>query len=128
MKRHVVMLFQPVTLQCQYQTSDTNPPLITWKYKSFCRDPIEMALSPSSSDNALAQSNPNYDPVTECPDIQRTVLIVASKRISVTLAAEYQGRKISIINSECILLSMLLQNPLLPISVCFVSWFENIVF
>ncbi|XP_012684170.2 lipolysis-stimulated lipoprotein receptor isoform X2 [Clupea harengus] len=98
-KRHVVMLFQPVTLQCQYQTSDTNPPLITWKYKSFCRDPIEMALSPSSSDNALAQSNPNYDPVTECPDNQRTVRIVASKRISVTLAAEYQGRKISIINN-----------------------------
>lgn len=99
-KRYVVILFQPVTLKCQYQTSDPNPPLITWKYKSYCKDPIEMAMNPSSSDNAIAQANPNYDPVIECPDNQRTLRIVASKRISTTLGAEYQGRRISIINSE----------------------------
>lgn len=98
-KRYIVILFQPVTLQCQYQTSDPNPPLITWKYKSYCRDPIEMALNPSSSENALAQANPNYDPVIECPDRDRTVHIVASKRIAVTLGTEYQGRRISIINN-----------------------------
>ncbi|KAG5271946.1 hypothetical protein AALO_G00185980 [Alosa alosa] len=97
-KRYVVILFQPVTLQCQYQTSDLNPPLITWKYKSYCKDPIAMALNPSSSDSALAQANPNYDPVIECPDSQRTVRIVASKRISVTLGSDYQGRRISITN------------------------------
>lgn len=99
-KRYVVILFQPVTLQCQYQTSDPNQPLVTWKYKSFCRDPIDMALNPSSSDNALSQTNPNYDPVTECPDNQRTVRIVATKQLSVTLGKEYQGRRISINNSE----------------------------
>ncbi|XP_063055812.1 lipolysis-stimulated lipoprotein receptor isoform X2 [Engraulis encrasicolus] len=98
-KRYVVILFQPVTLQCQYQTSDPNQPLVTWKYKSFCRDPIDMALNPSSSDNALSQTNPNYDPVTECPDNQRTVRIVATKQLSVTLGKEYQGRRISINNN-----------------------------
>lgn len=98
-KRYVVILFQPVTLNCQYQTSDPNPPLITWKYKSYCKDPIEMAMNPSSSDNAIAQANPNYDPVIECPDNQRTLRIVASKRISTTLGTEYQGRRISIINN-----------------------------
>lgn len=65
-----------------------------------------MALNPSSSDNALAQANPNYDPVIECPDNQRTVRIVASKRISVTLGSDYQGRRISITNSEWILLNV----------------------
>ncbi|XP_028986024.1 LOW QUALITY PROTEIN: lipolysis-stimulated lipoprotein receptor [Betta splendens] len=98
-KKYVVILFQPATLTCNFQTSATQPPLITWKYKSYCVDPIQAALNPSSASNALAQSNPNYNPVTECPDSQRTVRIVASKQGSaVTLGAEYQGRKISIVN------------------------------
>lgn len=100
-KRYVVILFQPVTLVCNYQTSSTSQSTtVLWKYKSYCRDPVTAALNPSSADNILAQNNPNYDPNIECADSQRTVRSVASKSNgAVTLAPEYQGRKISIINN-----------------------------
>ncbi|XP_061103279.1 lipolysis-stimulated lipoprotein receptor isoform X2 [Conger conger] len=99
-KKYVVILFQPVTLICNYQTSSTQPPLVTWRYKSYCRDPIQAALNPSSADNALSQANPNYNPNIECADSQRTVRTVASKQGSaVTLADYYQGRKISFLNN-----------------------------
>lgn len=102
-KRYIVILFQPVTLQCNYQTSSTQPPIITWKYKSYCRDPIQAALNPSSAENIISQNNPNYDPNIECADNQRTVRTVASKQTNaVTLGPYYQGRKISIINSKLI--------------------------
>ncbi|XP_052432903.1 lipolysis-stimulated lipoprotein receptor isoform X2 [Carassius gibelio] len=96
--RYVVILFQPVTLSCDFSTTATNAPVVTWKYKSYCRDPIQAALNPSSADNAIAQSNPNYNPNIECADSARTVRIVASKETTVTLAKEYQGRQISITN------------------------------
>nr|XP_046255307.1 lipolysis-stimulated lipoprotein receptor isoform X2 [Scatophagus argus] len=99
-KRYVVILFQPVTLTCDFQTTATQPPVVTWRYKSYCRDPVQAALNPSSADNILSQNNPNYDPNIECADSQRTVRIVASKQSSsVSLGKEYQGRKISIINN-----------------------------
>lgn len=98
-KRYVVILFQPVTLQCDFTTTATVPPLITWRYKSFCRDPIQAALNPSSTDNALSQIGANYNPNIECSDSSRTVRIVASKQNTVTLGQEYQGRKISMINN-----------------------------
>ncbi|XP_022074284.2 lipolysis-stimulated lipoprotein receptor isoform X1 [Acanthochromis polyacanthus] len=99
-KRYIVILFQPVTLNCNYQTTATQAPVVTWKYKSYCRDPIQAALNPSSAENILSQNNPNYDPNIECADSQRTVRIVASKQgNAVTLGTEYQGRKISIMNN-----------------------------
>ncbi|XP_067306487.1 lipolysis-stimulated lipoprotein receptor isoform X4 [Pseudorasbora parva] len=94
--RYVVILFQPVTLRCGFSTSATSPPLITWKYKSYCRDPIQAALNPSSADNAISNTNPNYNPNIECADSLRTVRIVASKQNAVTLGSEYQGRQVSI--------------------------------
>ncbi|XP_051535547.1 lipolysis-stimulated lipoprotein receptor-like isoform X2 [Myxocyprinus asiaticus] len=97
--RYVVILFQPVTLRCEFTTTSTSPPLITWKYKSYCKDPIQAALNPSSADNAIAQSNPNYNPNIECADSFRTVRIVASKQTEVTLGKDYQGRQISITNN-----------------------------
>ncbi|CAN9513886.1 unnamed protein product [Ophioblennius macclurei] len=98
-KKYVVILFQPVTLTCNYQTTATQPPVVTWKYKSYCRDPISAALNPSSADNILAQNNPNYDPNIECSDSQRTVRIIASKQgNAITLGKDYQGRKLSILN------------------------------
>lgn len=100
-KRYIVILFQPVTLTCNYQSSATQLPVVTWRYKSYCRDPIQAALNPSSADNILSQNNPNYDPNIECADSQRTVRIVASKQGgAVSLGTYYQGRKISIQNSE----------------------------
>ncbi|CAJ1062803.1 lipolysis-stimulated lipoprotein receptor isoform X2 [Xyrichtys novacula] len=99
-KRHIVILFQPVTLTCAYQTTATQPPVVTWRYKSYCRDPIQAALNPSSAENILSQNNPNYDPNIECADSQRTVRIVASKQgNAVTLGSYYQGRKISVLNN-----------------------------
>ncbi|XP_056237474.1 lipolysis-stimulated lipoprotein receptor isoform X1 [Seriola aureovittata] len=99
-KRYIVILFQPVTLTCNYQTTATQSPVVTWTYKSYCRDPVQAALNPSSADNILSQNNPNYDPNIECADSQRTVRIVASKQGSgVSLGTEYQGRKISIMNN-----------------------------
>lgn len=102
-KRYVVILFQPVTLTCQYQTTATQLPIVTWKYKSYCRDPVQAALNPSSADNILSQNNPNYNPTIECADNQRTVRIVASKQgTAVTLGPEYQERKISITGSKLV--------------------------
>ncbi|XP_035862122.1 lipolysis-stimulated lipoprotein receptor isoform X2 [Sander lucioperca] len=99
-KRYIVILFQPVTLTCNYQTTASQPPVVTWKYKSYCQDPIQAALNPSSASNVLSQNNPNYNPNIECADSQRTVRIVASKQSNaVTLGSEYQGRKISILNN-----------------------------
>lgn len=99
-KRYIVILFQPVTLNCQFQTTATQSPVVTWKYKSYCRDPVQAALNPSSAENILAQNNPNYNPNIECSDSQRTVRIVASMQNgAVTLGKEYQGRKVSIINN-----------------------------
>ncbi|XP_034030053.1 lipolysis-stimulated lipoprotein receptor isoform X2 [Thalassophryne amazonica] len=99
-KRYIVILFQPVTLKCTYQTTSTQPPIVTWTYKSYCRDPIQAALNPSSAENILSQNNPNYDPNIECADSQRTVRIVASKQgDAVTLGKDYQGRKVSFLNN-----------------------------
>ena len=104
-KRYIVILFQPVTLQCNYQTTATGtPPVVTWRYKSYCRDPIQAALNPSSAENVLSQNNPNYDANIECNDNLRTVRTVVSKQgSSVTLGPDYQGRKISVMNSEWLL-------------------------
>ncbi|KAM5132297.1 lipolysis-stimulated lipoprotein receptor isoform 2-T2 [Mantella aurantiaca] len=101
---NVVILFQPVTLQCNYQTSSLQPPIITWKYKSFCRDRIADAFNPTSQDtqinNQLQAANPGFNPYVECQDTARTVRIVATKQLnSVTLGDYYMGRKITITNN-----------------------------
>ncbi|RVE63063.1 hypothetical protein OJAV_G00163060 [Oryzias javanicus] len=96
-KRFIVILFQPVTLRCNFQTTASQHPVVMWKYKSYCRDPVQAALNPNSADNIIAQNNPNYNPTIECGDSQRTVRTVASKQgEAVTLGKDYTGRKISI--------------------------------
>lgn len=102
---HVVILFQPVTLPCTYQLTTTpTAPIVIWKYKSFCRDRIADAFSPTSADNQLnaqlAAGNPGYNPYVECQDSMRTVRVVATKQGSaVTLGDYYQGRRITITGS-----------------------------
>uniref|UniRef100_A0A670IK88 Lipolysis stimulated lipoprotein receptor n=1 Tax=Podarcis muralis TaxID=64176 RepID=A0A670IK88_PODMU len=101
---NVVILFQPVTLQCNYQTSATQPPIVTWKYKSYCRSRLADAFNPSSQDsqitNQLQQNNPGYNPYVECQDNSRTVRVVATKQgNAVTLGDFYQGRRITITNN-----------------------------
>ncbi|XP_060144803.1 lipolysis-stimulated lipoprotein receptor isoform X2 [Globicephala melas] len=99
---HVVILFQPVTLPCSYQSTTTpTAPIVIWKYKSFCRDRLADAFSPASVDNQLnaqlAAGNPGYNPYVECQDSVRTVRVVATKQgNAVTLGDYYQGRRITI--------------------------------
>lgn len=101
---NVVILFQRITLQCNYQTSSTIPPIVTWKYKSFCRDRVTDALSPNSQGSQIStqvqQNNPGYNPYVECQDSARTVRTIATKQGStVTLGDFYQGRRITITNN-----------------------------
>nr|XP_020667544.1 lipolysis-stimulated lipoprotein receptor isoform X1 [Pogona vitticeps] len=101
---NVVILFQPVTLQCNYQTSATQPPIVLWKYKSYCRSRLADAFNPSSQEtlvtNQLQQTNPGYNPYVECQDNTRTVRVVATKQgNTVTLGEFYQGRRITITNN-----------------------------
>ena len=102
---HVVSLFQPVTLPCNYQsTATTTVHIVIWKYKSFCRDRIADAFSPASVDNQLsaqlAAGNPGYNPYVECQDSARTIRVVATKQgNAVTLGDFYQGRRITITGS-----------------------------
>ncbi|KAJ0056413.1 hypothetical protein NL108_006892 [Boleophthalmus pectinirostris] len=90
-------LFASVTLRCDYSTSSgTQDVLVTWKYKSFCKDPVLEYYSTSyQSAQQLGQ-----DPSNDCPDSQRTVRIVVQKRGAnePTLGAEYRNRKITILN------------------------------
>ncbi|XP_078499761.1 lipolysis-stimulated lipoprotein receptor isoform X3 [Lissotriton helveticus] len=101
---NVVILFQPITLQCNYQTSALQPPVVIWKYKSYCRSRLTDALNPTSQDtqiNSVLQANsPGYNPYVECQDSTRTVRVVATKQGSaVTLGDFYQGRRITITNN-----------------------------
>nr|XP_042124181.1 lipolysis-stimulated lipoprotein receptor isoform X2 [Peromyscus maniculatus bairdii] len=99
---HVVILFQPVTLPCTYQMSNSiSSPIVIWKYKSFCRDRVADAFSPASVENQinaqLVAGNPGYNPYVECQDSVRTVRVVATKQgNAVTLGDYYQGRRITI--------------------------------
>ncbi|XP_039181529.1 lipolysis-stimulated lipoprotein receptor isoform X1 [Crotalus tigris] len=100
---NVVILFQPVTLQCNYQTTATQPPIVLWKYKSYCRSRLADAFNPNSQDtvinNQLQANNPGYNPYVECQDNSRTVRVVATKQgNTVTLGEFYQGRRITITN------------------------------
>uniref|UniRef100_UPI00358F562B lipolysis-stimulated lipoprotein receptor-like isoform X1 n=1 Tax=Myxine glutinosa TaxID=7769 RepID=UPI00358F562B len=101
----VVMLFQPVRLRCQFSSSTSagTEPIVTWKYKSFCRDRIADAFNPSSSavqiNSQMHKEGSKYNIYTDCPDSSREVRNIATKQgTSVTLGAEYQARAITIID------------------------------
>ncbi|NWH43459.1 LSR protein, partial [Fregata magnificens] len=89
--RTVALLFQPVLLRCQYQTVALDPPIVTWKYKSFCPTP--------QGDNGVVTSPGDVPDVTSpCPDAARTVRIVATKQGGVvTLGDFYRGRSVTIL-------------------------------
>uniref|UniRef100_A0A8C5Q9E4 Ig-like domain-containing protein n=1 Tax=Leptobrachium leishanense TaxID=445787 RepID=A0A8C5Q9E4_9ANUR len=99
----IVFWTSKITLQCNYQTTALQPPIVQWKYKSFCRDRIADAFSSNSQDaqinNQLQQANPGYNPYVECQDSARTVRTVATKQgNTVTLGDFYQGRRITVDN------------------------------
>lgn len=91
------MLFGSVILRCDYSTS-ANPQdvLVTWRYKSFCKDPVLEYYSTAYQ----AALQLGQDPANDCPDRQRTVRTVIQKRgiNEPILGADYRERKITIQN------------------------------
>ncbi|XP_043929024.1 immunoglobulin-like domain-containing receptor 2 isoform X2 [Protopterus annectens] len=103
-KKKVAMLFQPVVLHCQFTTTDINPPVVQWKYKSYCKDRTKDAFGFSDPmGTAVSQVNElsvGWDPHLDCLDKSRTVRIVASKQDSaITLGDYYKDREVTIINN-----------------------------
>ncbi|KAM3876891.1 immunoglobulin-like domain-containing receptor 1 [Diretmus argenteus] len=91
-------LFASVTLRCDYSTSASiQDVLLTWKYKSFCKDPVLEYYS-TAYQSALQLGQ---DPANDCPDRQRTVRTVVQKRGNneAILGPEYRERKISVQNN-----------------------------
>ncbi|XP_041662206.1 immunoglobulin-like domain-containing receptor 1 [Cheilinus undulatus] len=90
-------LFASVILRCDFSTS-ANPQdvLVTWRYKSFCKDPVLEYYSTAYQ----AALQLGQDPSNDCPDNQRTVRTVIQKRglNEPILGAEYRERKITIQN------------------------------
>ncbi|XP_016144083.1 immunoglobulin-like domain-containing receptor 1b [Sinocyclocheilus grahami] len=96
-ERHT-MLFASVTLRCDYSTTaNLQDVLVTWRYKSFCLDPVLEYYSAAYQ----AALGLKQDPANDCPDSQRTVRIVIQKRglNEAILGTEYRDRKIYVQNN-----------------------------
>ncbi|KAM4744404.1 uncharacterized protein FYW61_000497 isoform 2-T2 [Anableps anableps] len=113
-KRYAI-LFQSVVLPCQYTSVSTQPAMVKWIYKSYCRDRTRDSFSfPDSLSGGLGggglQSGSGgvsggYETGTtashlDCSDNRRTVRNVASiSGSSVTLSEFYKNRDVTIINT-----------------------------
>ncbi|XP_020640585.3 immunoglobulin-like domain-containing receptor 1 isoform X1 [Pogona vitticeps] len=97
-------LFASVILRCDYSTSaPLQDVVVTWRYKSFCKDPILDYYSFAyQASLALGQ-----DPSNDCNDNQREVRIVAQKRgqNEPVLGVDYSQRKITIRNKADLVIS-----------------------
>uniref|UniRef100_A0A8C5TAH6 Immunoglobulin like domain containing receptor 1 n=1 Tax=Malurus cyaneus samueli TaxID=2593467 RepID=A0A8C5TAH6_9PASS len=97
-------LFATVILKCDYSTSaQLQDVVVTWRYKSFCKDPIFDYYSVSyQAGLALGQ-----DPSDDCNDSQRKVRIVIQKfgQKDPVLGVDYQQRKITIQNRADLVIS-----------------------
>ncbi|XP_055733548.1 immunoglobulin-like domain-containing receptor 1b [Salvelinus fontinalis] len=90
-------LFASVIIRCDYSTSaNAQEVLVTWRYKSFCKDPVLEFYSTAYQ----AALQLGQDPANDCPDRQRTIRTVIQKKGTneATLGSEYRERKISIQN------------------------------
>ncbi|XP_019404348.1 PREDICTED: immunoglobulin-like domain-containing receptor 1 [Crocodylus porosus] len=96
-KKRYTMLFASVTLQCDYSTSaQLQDVIVTWRFKSFCKDPVFDYYSASyQAGLALGQ-----DPSDDCNDSQREVRNIIQKRgqNEPVLGMDYRQRKITIQN------------------------------
>ncbi|XP_038139193.1 immunoglobulin-like domain-containing receptor 2 isoform X3 [Cyprinodon tularosa] len=109
-KRYAI-LFQSVVLPCQYTSVSTQPAMVKWIYKSYCRDRTRDSfnLPDSLSGGGLQGGNVGtgrrYETGTtashlDCSDNRRTVRNVASiSGSSVTLSEFYKNRDVTIINT-----------------------------
>ncbi|VFV33404.1 immunoglobulin-like domain-containing receptor [Lynx pardinus] len=92
-----VTLFASVVLKCDYTTSaQLQDVVVTWRFKSFCKDPIFDYYSASYQ----AALSLGQDPSNDCNDSQREVRIVAQRRgqNEPVLGVDYRQRKITIQN------------------------------
>ncbi|KAJ8350876.1 hypothetical protein SKAU_G00260060 [Synaphobranchus kaupii] len=97
-ERKFAMLFQEVTLQCQYSSPSTQVPVVQWWYKSYCRDRTQDAFT-FTENLGIQGSELGSSSQLDCSDSARTVRPVASGQgSSMTLAEHYKGRDIAIIN------------------------------
>ncbi|XP_050977567.1 immunoglobulin-like domain-containing receptor 1a [Labeo rohita] len=90
-------LFASVTLRCDYSTSaQLQNVVVTWRYKSFCKDPVLDYYSTAYQSSLQL----GRDPANDCVDSQRTIRTVAQKLGSneAVLGVEYRDRKIYIQN------------------------------
>ncbi|KAK2908422.1 hypothetical protein QQF64_001748 [Cirrhinus molitorella] len=90
-------LFASVTLRCDFSTSaQLQNVVVTWKYKSFCKDPVLDYYSTAYQSSLQL----GRDPANDCVDSQRTIRTVAQKLGSneAVLGVEYRDRKIYVQN------------------------------
>ncbi|XP_032889279.1 immunoglobulin-like domain-containing receptor 1 isoform X2 [Amblyraja radiata] len=90
-------LFSSIALRCDYSTSSQlQDVVVTWRFKSFCKDPIFEYYSSAY----IAMLSMGQDPSNDCQDEQRKVRIVVQKRgqNEAILGNEYRQRKITIQN------------------------------
>ncbi|XP_034069567.1 immunoglobulin-like domain-containing receptor 1b isoform X1 [Gymnodraco acuticeps] len=90
-------LFASVIILCDYSTSaNAQDVLVTWRFKSFCKDPVLDYYSTAYQ----ASLQLGQDPANDCPDRQRTVRTVIQKRgtSEPMLGADYRERRITIQN------------------------------
>ncbi|XP_060924830.1 immunoglobulin-like domain-containing receptor 1 [Limanda limanda] len=97
-------LFASVILRCDYSTSaNLQDVLVTWRFKSFCKDPVLEYYS-TAYQSALQLGQ---DPANDCPDRQRTVRTVIQKKggNEPILGSEYRERRISMQNKADLVLN-----------------------
>ncbi|XP_071994981.1 immunoglobulin-like domain-containing receptor 1 isoform X2 [Engystomops pustulosus] len=102
-ERHT-MLFSSIILRCEYSTSALIQDVsVTWRYKSFCKDPIFEYYSASYQ----AALSLGQDPSNDCNDNQREVRIVIQKRgqNEPVLGTDYRQRKITMQNKADLVIS-----------------------
>ncbi|XP_026175428.1 immunoglobulin-like domain-containing receptor 1a [Mastacembelus armatus] len=103
-QEYKTMLFASVTLRCDYSTSaNLQDVLVTWKYKSFCLDPVLQYYS-TAYQSALQLGQ---DPTNNCQDNQRIVRTVVQKRGNnePILGVDYVQRKVTITNKADLVMS-----------------------
>ncbi|KAM4597372.1 immunoglobulin-like domain-containing receptor 2 isoform 2-T2 [Fundulus diaphanus] len=113
-EKRYATLFQSVVLPCQYTSVSTQPAMVKWIYKSYCRDRTRDSFSfPDSLSGGVGGSGlqsgsggvgRGYETGTtashlDCSDNRRTVRNVASiSGSAVTLSEFYKNRDVTIIN------------------------------
>ncbi|KAM5180152.1 immunoglobulin-like domain-containing receptor 1 isoform 1-T1 [Mantella aurantiaca] len=98
------MLFSSIVLKCDYSTSALIQDVaVTWRFKSFCKDPIFDYYSASYQ----AALSLKQDPSNDCSDSQREVRIVIQKRgqNEPVLSTNYLQRKITLQNKADLVIS-----------------------